>query len=523
MGNFNKLEISCLFREKKVFQGKKIRNWRLNLTASFEGQLYLTVENEIQIYHLDENHPIPSNEPIRILKHPSPLNANEGSATDEFPSPINAIRIGEIGPEIYGLLAVDDAGQLIIWFMQNINEEIPPLVFNCGVSAWSVASNGKRRLVAVGSNSHDIYLWNLGVDSKRREARILRGHDNNIPSLDFSSCGLYLASCSIDITFRIWNTENGQCLYCKDICDNYGSSSWGWNINFIDPNVLRVVPSSQYNSPPNLSISGTSLNPLIGSTAGFSTGNEEVVMLEDEMHDNYIEEMEYSSYSNSSGNVSQSTKVSSGYSVEPSHQLLLCSTQRNLYLFDPLTCISSTEHTSLLDVCYDVTINRLSRNPNLYVPPLDPVHPVFEEGGTVIDDSEINERIRRSLSKRTLRVSFSESCKSFPQKSRSFERLSRFGLGTSGLFVFADQGGQAVIVGVRIFEQEDGSLKYKIKEEGWIPLGTSPLSMLSGMFCTYRWDVDPKLSIWRIYLLYNDGSLSCYEVKKPANNLNSQG
>ena len=60
------------------------------------------------------------------------------------------------------------------------------------------------------------------------ESFVLKGHEHNIPGIDFSSNGDFLVSCSIDGSCRIWNIDTGD-LIANDIISN----EWHWTAQFI--------------------------------------------------------------------------------------------------------------------------------------------------------------------------------------------------------------------------------------------------------------------------------------------------
>ena len=80
------------------------------------------------------------------------------------------------------------------------------------VSTWGLAIHPDKKLIAVSSNSHCITVFRLGDDLTPDEQpfQTLKGHGHNIPSIDFSPCGDYVASASIDGTCRIWNVNTAE-------------------------------------------------------------------------------------------------------------------------------------------------------------------------------------------------------------------------------------------------------------------------------------------------------------------------
>ncbi|RKP26808.1 hypothetical protein SYNPS1DRAFT_13656, partial [Syncephalis pseudoplumigaleata] len=143
---------------------------------------------------------------------------------------INAIHIGEVGPEEM-LVAVDELGCVTAWFTAAL--EHPPIRLEARESAWGIATHGPAYLLAVSANSFHVTVWDLhdyfkagarflprrtatrsvemplGEGCKRRE---LVGHTHNVPGISISTCGRWLASCSIDGSVRVWRLCDGQCI-----------------------------------------------------------------------------------------------------------------------------------------------------------------------------------------------------------------------------------------------------------------------------------------------------------------------
>ena len=189
---------------------------------------------------------------------------------------INQIRSGFIGGEPI-LLAVYDSGIVAAIFISNADQSPkqrdPIILENDGLSTWSLAcgcANNSKRMIAVGSNSHDITLWDLSVSdvssssfmtreadeqvirddelqSRRAEGlsnkRTLKGHAHNIPAIDLSECGRFIVSASIDRSVCIWRTcpsaviSNRAYIARKKIC-----AEWGWSCKWFPRNMVDAIP-----------------------------------------------------------------------------------------------------------------------------------------------------------------------------------------------------------------------------------------------------------------------------------------
>ena len=51
----------------------------------------------------------------------------------------------------------------------------------------------------------------------QRDRTVLSGHLHNIPNISFSPCGMFLVSCSIDRTCRVWNVHTGELLLTRTV------------------------------------------------------------------------------------------------------------------------------------------------------------------------------------------------------------------------------------------------------------------------------------------------------------------
>jgi hypothetical protein len=110
-------------------------------------------------------------------------------------------------------------------------------------STWSLSihpTSSTSFKIAVGSNSYRITVFQVVMDGESSlemqdiSKLILTGHEHNVPSLSFSPCGDYLASCSIDGSIRIWNVEDGSTLIQKQM-----GLDWGWAIRWIQKQHIK--------------------------------------------------------------------------------------------------------------------------------------------------------------------------------------------------------------------------------------------------------------------------------------------
>lgn len=128
-------------------------------------------------------------------------------------------------------MTVDDGGMVVLYSMKDLKR--PPLVFEyvgvshadntishgqCNdysnsVSTWGIAMHQGTKRVAVSSNSHEITICTIqSLDLSLRQLTRLSGHSHNVPAVDFSHCGRFIVSGSIDGICRVWNAETGDVI-----------------------------------------------------------------------------------------------------------------------------------------------------------------------------------------------------------------------------------------------------------------------------------------------------------------------
>ncbi|KAI9596184.1 hypothetical protein BDF19DRAFT_412777 [Syncephalis fuscata] len=289
---------------------------------------FVAIHNEIHVYKLPQLAAYSCSDTVKpqrqsILRMPTQENTT--SLDTEFRT-INAIHVGEVGPEEM-LVAVDELGFVTAWFTAALKH--PPIQLEVHESAWGIATNGPAYLLAISANSFQIVVWDLhdwfidpesdklywndamnthastsntanvlmsdklpsistnghrfqprktttqSVDAPLGNGfkkRIFKGHKHNVPSISMSSCGRWLASCSIDSSVRVWRLCDGQCIMQRNF-----ESAWGWSVQFIQPSQFKYISPSILDYPMILS-SCPSRDELVRSLAlrhwGGWTGSE---------------------------------------------------------------------------------------------------------------------------------------------------------------------------------------------------------------------------------------------------------
>ncbi|KAK3844210.1 MAG: WD40-repeat-containing domain protein [Linnemannia gamsii] len=80
----------------------------------------------------------------------------------------------------------------------------------------SVCFSPDGKYLATGAEDKQIRIWEIG---RKKIRMILKGHEQDIYSLDFSRDGRIIVSGSGDQTARIWDMDTGKCLYVLTVGD----------------------------------------------------------------------------------------------------------------------------------------------------------------------------------------------------------------------------------------------------------------------------------------------------------------
>lgn len=182
---------------------------------------------------------------------------------------INTLRLVDYdGATLLAATTMD--GRVVLWDTDHLTQ--PPIVRQCtreghqDNSAWSVASTPNRYdgtspsppIIAVGTNAHCAFLWELEKDSSAAGSNLtspasppsaascpIVGVGHNVPSVDISSCGRFLALACIDGHTRIAqidsNTQDGETTTTKFISERAISSQWGWTVRWIRPDSIQRI------------------------------------------------------------------------------------------------------------------------------------------------------------------------------------------------------------------------------------------------------------------------------------------
>ncbi|KAI8582756.1 hypothetical protein K450DRAFT_226772 [Umbelopsis ramanniana AG] len=223
--------------------------WRMNLleTSQTLPSTYFLVEND-QILVYDDN---PALDILisqtHTLKNPNQLLSN---GRVDSPYKINAIKVGFIGDEEV-LVSVAENGNVCVWRTSDL--EAPPILLRNDDSTWGIAIHAKQKLIAVCANNHEVTIFNMSVhpsmkqdDTKsilgsEAECRLI-GHGHNIPNIDFSDCGRFVVSCSIDRSCRVWDLKKKKVVCQRNFADlGRYSDNWGWSVKFLSRSSVKPL------------------------------------------------------------------------------------------------------------------------------------------------------------------------------------------------------------------------------------------------------------------------------------------
>lgn len=200
-------------------QLKKItlEQWRMNLLAVSWNLHFLFVAggHHIYVYPILPNAQIDQNSEVQKL-----------TVSGELEGPINQIMVKSF--EGYDtLFCVDMNAKLTVFkyiqkaFVRIQLDNVTPS--HDDSSTWSLdVTDEQNKCIAVGSNAYTISLW----DDKLNR-RVISAHDHNVPAVQFSPCGEFVASVSIDKSVRVFHVKT-----LKKVCQ-YPLLNWGWSLNWV--------------------------------------------------------------------------------------------------------------------------------------------------------------------------------------------------------------------------------------------------------------------------------------------------
>ena len=155
-----------------------ISRWRLNLTALSQiyNLYFVAYRNRIYVSRPRScvTNALPPHPDLVLKPQPSDMSADVGGTIDrEFPHQVNHLIVGDLGIKEILLLAFDD-GDVIAYYTAQIEEALvqretkegrpsnpiePFFHENVQRSAWGLAIHKQSRLIAVGTNNHNVAVF----------------------------------------------------------------------------------------------------------------------------------------------------------------------------------------------------------------------------------------------------------------------------------------------------------------------------------------------------------------------------
>lgn len=202
--------------------------WKMNIIAAHDPYLFIATERSILCFTVNK---YPCSATMQFSQQQI-LKLTHTVATSQV---INQIR----AYQDY-LLVVCDSGHVCLYEIVH-GKQILQLVtqFVNTDSTWSLAMH--QQTIAVGANSHRVTLYH--VPAQKRHDLV---HDHNVPCVDFSPCGNFVASACIDRCVRVWraNADEKEATSTVPLAKATPNTEWGWGVRWIPATSVKMVPSS---------------------------------------------------------------------------------------------------------------------------------------------------------------------------------------------------------------------------------------------------------------------------------------
>ncbi|KAJ2848038.1 hypothetical protein IWW36_003529 [Coemansia brasiliensis] len=290
--------------------------------------------------------------------------------------------------KIYGretLVAVYDSGLTVAWC---VHKEFSILwIAQNPESTWGCAISSATNMIATSANSHNIYLLSaaqgipmprpanadaatdkVSIETSRNdipqfqgEHYTFQGHSDNVPCVAFSASGKYLASASIDGSFRVWSLESKACVF------TFRNEHYCWAVRFVYPFFFKPIQNAaslgysneEFLGQPEQISENSSEHPIASEAAFLNASDEDNLNFNTETdspislplvefdidHENDVQ----NGYTGSAATPDpeaidssdpQSLETPSEFKPEGTHAtlispLLLCTTKCDLFLVDP--------------------------------------------------------------------------------------------------------------------------------------------------------------------------------------------
>ncbi|GJQ11814.1 hypothetical protein GpartN1_g3605.t1 [Galdieria partita] len=225
-----------------VIGGLRLEAYRMNLLAMNKkgDQLYVAYGEHVLLFQFSERQ--------------SPVFQRELSVA---PDTINMIKYAELaatGPILVAACGnpVVETGAAVIYFLDVSTASLvgqERVIFTMSCSVWGISICEKNGLIALSSNDHCISVIRICLESEWGPQNrffivpsACRGHQHNIPSIDFSAYGRFIASASIDETMRVWDLTTGQSVGFSEGCRmEREEDKWGWAVKWLPLESVKII------------------------------------------------------------------------------------------------------------------------------------------------------------------------------------------------------------------------------------------------------------------------------------------
>jgi len=232
---FETTHLKIMLMSKLSLELPGLETYKMNVLAVSETHHLLFVACKHKIYcHLLTPNPTPA--PVVTLTIPNSPSSQEEPA-------VNNMKVGVFrGSEM--LLVATMSAEILLYYIADLEQ--PPVRFDnfCREaednSTWSCDMKGD--FICAGSNSTKLSIWE--IDTGQRYT-LSDAHVHNVPCVELSPSGRYVASTSIDSTVAI-SSWDGTIKRCRP------GVEWGWAVKWIKADSVDVEESLPKSNISNL-------------------------------------------------------------------------------------------------------------------------------------------------------------------------------------------------------------------------------------------------------------------------------
>ncbi|KAL0491941.1 WD repeat-containing protein [Acrasis kona] len=246
--SYNPVETRKYFQEAKIV-GHQPKLGGLNFIACIDETLFIAEDDKIFCYNL--------------------LGSNFRSRTTiKLDGEAHFIRAVTMNDNEKALIVVGEYGLTNMYVKSN--GTFKPLKFNSDEeSTWSTCFSKQLGLLITGSNAFTLKCTPIAQNSSDRPF-ILSGHEHNVPCIDISSCGQYVASCSIDCNLKLWHLPTKKCISTWSQPVEVGHEEWMWSVKWIHSKYIFNMTDDSCST-----LSPSSMNKILGSRRSYCFTIEE--------------------------------------------------------------------------------------------------------------------------------------------------------------------------------------------------------------------------------------------------------